>query len=66
MNVEVSKVEPKQIWKNFVLLNEVPRPSKKEEKVSGIHLWHGTPHHRVCPLAAHRHLVLLPRGASEK
>ena len=33
MNVEVSKVEPKQIWKNFVLLNEVPRPSKKEEKV---------------------------------
>ena len=33
MSVEVSNVEPKEIWKNFVLLNEVPRPSKKEEKV---------------------------------
>ena len=33
MSVEVSKVEPKEIWRNFVLLNEVPRPSKKEEKV---------------------------------
>jgi len=26
MSVEVSKVEPKEIWRNFVLLNEVPRP----------------------------------------
>ena len=33
MSVEVSNVEPKEIWKNFVLLNKVPRPSKKEEKV---------------------------------
>ena len=24
MSVEVSNVEPKEVWKNFVLLNEVP------------------------------------------
>ena len=33
MSVEVSNVEPKEVWKNFVLLNEVPRPSKKEDRV---------------------------------
>ena len=26
-------IEPKEIWNNFSALNEVPRPSKKEEKV---------------------------------
>lgn len=26
-------IEPKEIWNNFSTLNEVPRPSKKEEKV---------------------------------
>ncbi len=30
---EVSNVEPVEVWKNFVLLNQVPRPSKKEERV---------------------------------
>lgn len=30
---EILNLEPKQIWKNFSKLNEVPRPSKKEEKV---------------------------------
>ena len=30
---EVSNVEPAEVWKNFVLLNQVPRPSKKEERV---------------------------------
>ena len=33
MSVELSNVEPKEVWKNFVLLNEVPRPSKKEDRV---------------------------------
>ena len=33
MNTEVSNVKPVEIWKNFVLLNQVPRPSKNEEKV---------------------------------
>ena len=33
MSQEVSNVEPIEIWKNFVLLNQVPRPSKKEERV---------------------------------
>ena len=33
MSAEVSNVEPKEVWKNFVLLNEVPRPSKKEDRV---------------------------------
>ena len=33
MSIEVSNAEPKEVWKNFVLLNEVPRPSKKEDKV---------------------------------
>lgn len=30
---EILNLEPKQIWINFSKLNEVPRPSKKEEKV---------------------------------
>lgn len=29
----LSNIEPQVIWKNFSKLNEVPRPSKKEEKV---------------------------------
>ena len=33
MSSEVSNVKPVEIWKNFVLLNQVPRPSKNEEKV---------------------------------
>ena len=33
MNSQVSKLEPTSIWKNFVFLNSVPRPSKKEEKI---------------------------------
>ncbi len=32
-NKEIAKLKPVEIWKNFVSLNEVPRPSKKEEKV---------------------------------
>ena len=32
MSQEVSNVEPTEVWKNFVLLNQVPRPSKKEER----------------------------------
>lgn len=31
--MEIKDLEPKAIWKNFSLLNEIPRPSKKEGKV---------------------------------
>lgn len=30
---EISNLEPKALWNNFIALNQVPRPSKKEEKV---------------------------------
>lgn len=33
MENEILNLEPKAIWKNFSKLNEIPRPSKKEEKV---------------------------------
>jgi dipeptidase D len=33
MSDEVRGLEPKALWKNFSDLNEIPRPSKKEEKV---------------------------------
>ena len=33
MSLEVANAKPVEVWKNFVLLNEVPRPSKKEERV---------------------------------
>ena len=33
MNSQVSKLEPTSIWRNFVSLNNVPRPSKKEDKI---------------------------------
>ena len=31
--MDLTQLEPQIIWKNFAALNEVPRPSKKEEKV---------------------------------
>lgn len=31
--MSLSNIEPQIIWKNFSLLNAIPRPSKKEEKV---------------------------------
>ncbi|WP_373059097.1 aminoacyl-histidine dipeptidase [Zunongwangia sp. H14] len=33
MNEEIRALEPKELWNNFADLNEVPRASKKEEKV---------------------------------
>lgn len=33
MNEEIRALEPQEIWKNFADLNEVPRPSKKEDQV---------------------------------
>ncbi|MBT8298811.1 MAG: aminoacyl-histidine dipeptidase [Maribacter sp.] len=33
MNKEVRQLEPKVIWNKFADLNEVPRPSKKEERI---------------------------------
>lgn len=33
MNEAIIQLEPQEIWKNFALLNAVPRPSKKEERV---------------------------------
>jgi len=32
-NKKIAQLEPQNIWENFVALNGVPRPSKKEEKV---------------------------------
>ncbi|MDT0645206.1 aminoacyl-histidine dipeptidase [Zunongwangia sp. F260] len=33
MNEEIRELEPRELWKNFADLNEVPRASKKEEQV---------------------------------
>ena len=33
MNDELKKLKPESLWKNFVKLTEIPRPSKKEEKI---------------------------------
>src|SRR5690554_5533561 len=33
MSKEIESLQPQRLWKNFAALNEVPRPSKKEEKV---------------------------------
>ena len=33
MNEEIRALEPKSLWENFANLNEVPRASKKEERV---------------------------------
>lgn len=33
MNEELLKLKPEIVWKNFVELTKIPRPSKKEEKV---------------------------------
>ncbi len=32
-NKEIAQLQPREIWENFVALNAIPRPSKKEEKV---------------------------------
>lgn len=34
MNKDIRQLEPKALWNNFADLNEIPRPSKKEEKVT--------------------------------
>ncbi|PJA06984.1 MAG: cytosol nonspecific dipeptidase [Flavobacteriales bacterium CG_4_10_14_0_2_um_filter_32_8] len=31
--MEIKDLAPKNVWKNFIALNKVPRPSKKEQKV---------------------------------
>ena len=33
MSQEIRNLEPKALWNKFADLNEVPRPSKKEERV---------------------------------
>ncbi len=33
MSQEIAALAPQEIWKNFAALNEIPRPSKKEERV---------------------------------
>ena len=33
MSKEVRALEPQSVWNHFADLNEVPRPSKKEERV---------------------------------
>ena len=34
MSKEILNLEPKALWKNFYSLTQIPRPSKKEEKVT--------------------------------
>ena len=33
MSQEIIHLEPKAVWENFYKLTQVPRPSKKEEKI---------------------------------
>ena len=33
MSIEIVNLEPKAVWENFYKLTQVPRPSKKEEKI---------------------------------
>jgi len=33
MSDEILKLEPKEVWKNFYKLTQIPRPSKKEQKI---------------------------------
>jgi dipeptidase D len=33
MNTDIRELEPKSMWRHFAELNEVPRPSKKEQRV---------------------------------
>ena len=33
MSKDILKLQPESIWKNFYELTQIPRPSKKEEKV---------------------------------
>ena len=33
MSSKIRKLEPQELWNHFADLNEIPRPSKKEEKV---------------------------------
>ena len=33
MNQEIANLEPKLVWKNFAAILDIPRPSKKEEKI---------------------------------
>jgi len=42
MSQEVRQLEPKVVWNKFADLNEVPRPSKKEERVIQFMLEFGT------------------------
>ena len=34
MNSEIQNLEPRTLWKYFSEINAIPRPSKKEEKIS--------------------------------
>ena len=33
MSEEIRNIEPKVVWENFYQLTQIPRPSKKEEKI---------------------------------
>ena len=33
MSKEITNIEPKAVWENFYSLTQIPRPSKKEEKI---------------------------------
>jgi dipeptidase D len=41
MSEEIKSLEPKEVWKNFYSLTQVPRPSKHEEKIQQFMLQFG-------------------------
>lgn len=34
MTLKISELEPKEVWKYFIEITKIPRPSKKEEKIA--------------------------------
>ncbi len=34
MNVKITNIEPKEVWKHFIEITKIPRPSKKEAKIA--------------------------------
>ncbi|MAU30991.1 MAG: cytosol nonspecific dipeptidase [Flavobacteriaceae bacterium] len=65
MSVEVSKVEPKEVWKNFVLLNEVPRPSKKEDRVIEFLISFATKNNLLCKQDKVGNLVIVKESTPD-
>ena len=41
MSKEIANLEPREVWENFYKLTQVPRPSKKEEKIQAFMMGFG-------------------------